>query len=567
MLNCCVVLLQSPSGPSVSDSDEEPVHKHPRLSGDISSDHLTDDGSYFEDDLEELSVMDTSPSSAPQTDEDAAMVGTRTEHTALLNGNCHSNSADVNDNYKSPTSSIPDQRDCRFDTSTRHRPNFGSFYFRHHDTDSEQDRSSGSLAKLLSSQKLCPVVSGLDESSDEEWTYTNGGKWKEQHAEEEEPPPRETIEKLVIQAEELVTTELTVTRVFEPLIFTADNKTKARRVRDWLRLHPEAPVQLQDSCDASGEYTTGDSDEEKGSDTSEDHNGSVSTCRQLSRSVAGSAEAFHDPDTTPVADKPLPMAHPSPDHPKLDWVQVVMRCRRQLGSGERPWSVSALSQLGMGMVSAEDAIANFSISESALHQLLGSTTPTAVTTLPPTEETASGSLRRRKVRTRRRTLGRKSDSGSGGGSGGSGGSDTQQKKMEAALASGKTLFGRSKSGKIHNSGYDGSQVTEEVVDTGFTGSFSGSPSTPRAAVATRSTSDPAVLGESTSGEDDTKEPSPMFKLGPGAGLVTVAPSVGLAEEQMSSFSEQAWDNYQVRETFNPLALCACRADFMLLSYL
>jgi hypothetical protein len=43
---CCV--LQSPAGAQGSDSDEEPVSKVPRLSGDSHSDRLTDDGSYFE---------------------------------------------------------------------------------------------------------------------------------------------------------------------------------------------------------------------------------------------------------------------------------------------------------------------------------------------------------------------------------------------------------------------------------------------------------------------------------------------------------------------------------------
>jgi hypothetical protein len=46
MVMYCV--LQSPTGGvQVSDSDEEPVSKVPRLSGDH-SDRLTDDGSYFE---------------------------------------------------------------------------------------------------------------------------------------------------------------------------------------------------------------------------------------------------------------------------------------------------------------------------------------------------------------------------------------------------------------------------------------------------------------------------------------------------------------------------------------
>lgn len=73
-------------------------------------------------------------------------------------------------------------------------------------------------------------------------------------------------------------------------------------------------MQPADSCDASGEYTTGDSDEEKESQTSEELNGSVATCRQLELIVGGfasSAEAIPDPDTTPVAERSLPL---SPEH-------------------------------------------------------------------------------------------------------------------------------------------------------------------------------------------------------------------------------------------------------------
>jgi hypothetical protein len=82
------------------------------------------------------------------------------------------------------------------------------------------------------------------------------------------------------------------------------------------------------------------------------------------------------------------------------------------------------------------------------------------------------------------------------------------------------------------------------------------------------TSDPAMLacsltGDVTSGtetEDECRLPKqkvmPMFKLGSVAGAVTVGVkrdgdsdveknSALTVEEQLSSFSEQAWDNYQV----------------------
>jgi hypothetical protein len=82
------------------------------------------------------------------------------------------------------------------------------------------------------------------------------------------------------------------------------------------------------------------------------------------------------------------------------------------------------------------------------------------------------------------------------------------------------------------------------------------------------TSDPAMLaysitGDVTSGtETDDEHRSqqqqmmPLFRLGPVVGAVTVGVKKGgdsdidksstvAGEEQLSSFSEQAWDNYQV----------------------
>jgi hypothetical protein len=82
------------------------------------------------------------------------------------------------------------------------------------------------------------------------------------------------------------------------------------------------------------------------------------------------------------------------------------------------------------------------------------------------------------------------------------------------------------------------------------------------------TSDPAMLaysvtGDVTSGTETDNECGllqqqmvPAFKLGPVAGAVTVGvkrsgdsdverSSAIAGEEQLSSFSEQAWDNYQV----------------------
>jgi hypothetical protein len=101
------------------------------------------------------------------------------------------------------------------------------------------------------------------------------------------------------------------------------------------------------------------------------------------------------------------------------------------------------------------------------------------------------------------------------------------------------------------------------------GSFSGTPMSGRKIPERYATSDPAMLaysltGDVTSGtetEDECRLPKqkvmPMFKLGPVAGAVTFGVkrdgdsdmeknSTLTVEEQLSSFSEQAWDNYQVR---------------------
>lgn len=55
-------------------------------------------------------------------------------------------------------------------------------------------------------------------------------------------------------------------------------------------------MKSDDACDASGEYTTGESDPEKESESSEDFNGSVATFRQVGGS---STEVITEIDTPP----------------------------------------------------------------------------------------------------------------------------------------------------------------------------------------------------------------------------------------------------------------------------
>jgi hypothetical protein len=101
--------------------------------------------------------------------------------------------------------------------------------------------------------------------------------------------------------------------------------------------------------------------------------------------------------------------------------QVVLRNKRRQVTGERPWSVSGISQLGNGTsCTGSEPLAHFSISESALHQMVTATPPTGkrgsganlssvtidevVSHAVEGSSSRNGSLSRRKVRLRRRTL-------------------------------------------------------------------------------------------------------------------------------------------------------------------
>lgn len=101
--------------------------------------------------------------------------------------------------------------------------------------------------------------------------------------------------------------------------------------------------------------------------------------------------------------------------------QVVLRNKRRQVTGERPWSVSGISQLANGTSHAgSEPLANFSISESALHQMIPTTSPAGkrgsganlssvtidevVSRAVEGSGSRNGSLSRRKFRLRKRTL-------------------------------------------------------------------------------------------------------------------------------------------------------------------
>ena len=122
-----------------------------------------------------------------------------------------------------------------------------------------------------------------------------------------------------------------------------------------------AASETLDSCDASGEYTTGESDVEKQSVTSEeDLQSSVATCRRLDDlglvSQSNSEELLEE-------QQPLESSTP----------KVVMRSKRKSNNGPRPWSVSCITQIRKRAsleIDENEPISQFSISETALHQLV-----------------------------------------------------------------------------------------------------------------------------------------------------------------------------------------------------
>lgn len=111
------------------------------------------------------------------------------------------------------------------------------------------------------------------ESTEDEFTYSPGVRYPTSSPVNTD---HESIKLLVQRADELVATPNRV----DPFMFQTENqKNKLSRVKEWLNFDSEDKP--SDSCDASGECTSGDSEEdhESHSQSSEDLNESVITCR------------------------------------------------------------------------------------------------------------------------------------------------------------------------------------------------------------------------------------------------------------------------------------------------
>lgn len=253
--------------------------------------------------------------------------------------------------------------------------------------------------------------------------------------------------------------------------------SKQARVKLWIASQRrEARLSascVQDSCDASGEQTTGESDVESAS--SDDMNTSTATQRATSTkgSLRGSRDPLPSTDNTPTTER---MSF-FPSLVDSTQPKVVLRNRKRRSGEQRPLSVSEMTQLAARLDQTPT-----SVSETALHCLLTatpdtptndnqafgvptttttstSTTDAATSSSPPTASTlpstgtpshtttttastlasmtnsatittsiastgrispsscATGSLRRKKTRARRKSnlsLGRRTDSGSEG---------------------------------------------------------------------------------------------------------------------------------------------------------
>ncbi|KAK8744577.1 hypothetical protein OTU49_000880 [Cherax quadricarinatus] len=153
--------------------------------------------------------------------------------------------------------------------------------------------------------------------------------------------------------------------------------SKQARVKQWIasqrREVRHSATCVLDSCDASGELTTGESDIESASSDDMDASTATQHATSTRSSVRGSLRGSRDPlpsaDNTPTTERinVLPLAADAAQ------TKVVLRNRKRRSGEQRPWSVSELYQLATHL-----DLAPYSVSETALHNLLTATpeTPT-----------------------------------------------------------------------------------------------------------------------------------------------------------------------------------------------
>ncbi|XP_053994423.1 klarsicht protein isoform X3 [Hylaeus volcanicus] len=710
-----------------SDSDEEPVTKQPRLSRrhsrgsgrespsqsarstrssrsrqqraarsrycedpatvradlsdtDASSENRSiSDGSYFEDELCQLCVMDTKPEGVEETNRIATILGDQGEEGDVEEDAVSEDEEDdmppTPDTVPMTNSTVIEEESCdqidgqpenveqsnsnlatdepvkrrrtteevaSFNTSNRKSKNCATFYFRHLDTDSEQNEEPAVVAEDSSEeewtytssnvnndaeQRKTNVLVGLDfgetprnghvcgetakttekpvksvgmECVDETSNETDASSHRDKDSDEETRNDKMSIQRLIKEVEKLVGEERRagVPKTFPQLILddkgiTNNHRAKYARIKEWLKLNSvrghegRSTSQPLDSCDASGEYTTEESDGERQSVSSEDLQSSVATYRRFEGALLGCAsqsmsqEIFDDVDRTPINES----------HPMLDasTPKVVMRSKQKT-NGPRPWSVSCISQIGnnSSLNQTNDPISQFSISETALHQLIA-TPPTKSVSLDATGSRKSfnnststlmeesiichdgrvvrnSSLRRKKSRLRKKTLGRKSESSSEGvnanHSAGSDGSSTNQQRSTRKMSGSRTI--RTISRDCHG------RLTTLVKS----GSFSGCTDHQQLSSERTIVSDPTppfrlpcctsvASASETEGEEQRNCTRGRFVYEESL-LDNVLNTKELSNQQLNvdsdvemnslgnnSFSEQAWDNYQEKYMSEP----------------
>ncbi|XP_066158030.1 klarsicht protein isoform X1 [Euwallacea fornicatus] len=251
----------SSSDESDSDCYKEPASKYPRLSGKEnrrkSSNSHPDDCDSSEDDDHSVESNEVVMSNTVGPEE--------------------ANGIDVVDGAK-----LFGADSSQFTQSNKKAPNLATYYFKHEDTDSDMDR-----IEHFSLPKTDGQTSTLEETSEEEWTYTKtdnvlvasigmhmSDEYRIEDAEEQIVPKAkcisgDEIRMLVQKAEELVSPDKC--RKTE-----RSNSLKMSRVNKW-RLSLDKP---DDSCDASAE------EDERESQTSEEIDASTMTLREISQNTS-----------------------------------------------------------------------------------------------------------------------------------------------------------------------------------------------------------------------------------------------------------------------------------------
>ncbi|XP_014248959.1 uncharacterized protein LOC106666348 isoform X2 [Cimex lectularius] len=381
----------------------------------------------------------------------------------------------------------------------------GTFCFKHQDTDTDGDLQ----AEEEERQDETPEVAKTEESSEEEWTYT--GQVVESQPKVEvllDRPKQEIIKQLVDQVEVLAS----------PLRKRTD--TKYRRVKEWLCQYPEQR-EIGDSRDASSEYTTEDDELDS----------------RMYKNT-GDSNTSVDLESTIINQDSTESLQVIQEQPR-----VKLRNNNK-SVGQRPKSVSDASAISPTHLIDQ---LGHSISESAIHELSGtngvkmdSSVHTGSTlsssTVEDTAQTQEGSgggycsnsLRRRKTKLRKKNLGRKSESGSDGLLAHSDGSHpTPISPIKFPLA--KLALRRLSADKA----------------------FSDSPHRRYVVPVDSPSSNSSSEVESDGSEKQRRKLTrPDFRIGPAFKVSTYA-EVKPVVSNDSSYSEQAWDNYQEKYMSEP----------------